>query len=176
MSDTPTPSGNDALAQNIVKMIPKDFHHITITSLLPVLSVIMAHAQEMQGLNGDEKKELVLSCLKLLIDNMPFPERQVIAPIADAVAPVAVEGIIRGSRFAVRHVEELMISERKRQQDPASRQLLSRITWPNIPRKTNKTMPISPSEKPTAVYRPCVLGVRSFGMQASTRLAITKTF
>lgn len=129
------PASSLAITQEVIDKIPKDFHNITITSLLPLLTVIMAHVQQVKDLKGDDKKKLVLYCLNLMIKNMPFPERQVIQPIAEAIAPAAIEGIIRGSRFAAKHTEDLIVSQLKKKQDPAAHQLLSRITWPALPQR-----------------------------------------
>lgn len=170
MTDKQTPSEGltqadmSAITHDVIAKIPKDFHSITITNLLPLLTVIMAHVQQVKDLKGNDKKQLVLYCLDLMISNMPFPEKQVVQPIADAIAPAAIEGIIQGSRFAAKHVEQLVVSERKRRQDPGPRQLLSRITWPRrikSPSSNKPTPPRAVLRTQLSMVRPMSLVYRS---------------
>ena len=99
---------SDVEATDIVAKLPTDLRHVTVESLLPLLAVVMAHAQNLQQLSGPDKKKLVIACIDLLVARMPFPESQIIAPIVDAVAPAAIDGIVQGSRSARRHGGELL--------------------------------------------------------------------
>lgn len=91
-------------AQDIMQKVPSDLHHITMDSLLPLLTVLMGHAQDVGKLTGPQRKAVVLYCLHTMLGRMPFPENQIITPVVDAVAPAAIEGIIRASRSAEEHL------------------------------------------------------------------------
>ena len=60
---SPLPASSLAVTQEIIANIPKDFHNITINSLLPLLTVIMGHVQQVKHMKGDDKKKVVLYCL-----------------------------------------------------------------------------------------------------------------
>ena len=100
------------LSEDIVNKIPSDLHHITVEGLLPLLSVLMAHAQGIESMSGPDRKQLVLSCLDILVARMPFPENKVIGALVDAVAPQAIEGIVQAGRMAEHHLTELTVSPR----------------------------------------------------------------
>lgn len=133
----------ESAAQDVMAKIPKDLHHLTIDSLLPMITVLMAHVQEFKDLNGPSKKQLVLYCLDLMIQKMPFPESQILAPIVKAVAPQAIEGIMQGSRYAERHGGELLKNR------PRLPGVLTKISWPQTRLSRPKPSPPKSMHTPT---------------------------
>lgn len=86
-------NSDDALASEIVSKLPQDVTRIDIHTLLPVLTTLMSHAQEVEGLSGPGKKKLVLDCLNILVLQLPFPENEIMAPVVKSVGPVACDAI-----------------------------------------------------------------------------------
>lgn len=139
-------------AQEIVAKLPADLHHVTVESLLPLVTVVMAHAQSLEQLSGPDKKQLVINCLDLLVARMPFPENQIIAPVVDAIAPAAIDGIVRGTRSARQHGGQLLAA-RQRPGVGLGIQLRNRLRQ-TPPRSSSTAVPsFARNIPPTAVLR-----------------------
>ncbi len=144
---------NQRDVQEIIDKIPKDLHHLTLDTILPMITVLMAHVQEVKNLDGPSKKKMVLYCLDFLIKRMPSPESQVLAPVVHAIAPAAIEGIMQGSRYAEKHCDQLLIAQRVRTQLPA---LLTKVTWPSLRSPSKRLSPpktISLMTKPSVSFK-----------------------
>lgn len=119
--------------QDIVSNIPQDLHHVTLEGLLPLIALLMTRAQEIKSLDGPAKQKLVLSCLDIMIDKLPFPENKILEPVVRAVAPGAIAGIVAGSKYAEKHCEDII---KKRGVDRLK--FFGSLTIPN---RTNFTFP-----------------------------------
>ena len=139
-------------AGEILSKIPKDLHHLTLDNLLPMISVLMAHVEDIKELTGEEKKALVMYSLDLMVNQMPFPENRVLAPVVDAIAPGAIEGIIKGSKYASNHIEELLRAQRETRLPMQ----VWKVKWPKITRPSiqKRSPPSIPKNQIPTMARP----------------------
>lgn len=157
-------------AQEIISEVPQDLHHVSLESLLPLIALLMTHVQDIKALDGSAKEKLVMSCLDILIERLPFPENKVIEPVVNAVAPGAIAGILAGSQYAEKHFQDIIQSRR-----PERMKFFSSLTLPKrtLFRSTKGSYSLWPRKSPPKVSnlsqtaRPQVMRPRSL---AATRV------
>lgn len=131
--------------EDLVSRIPQDLHHITLEGLLPLISLLMVHAQELTSLDGPSKQQLVVKCLDILIERMPFPENKIIEPVVNAIAPGAISGIVTGSKYAKQHCKDFVVQQR-----PNTRKsILGSLMAPKVLRPNMNPFIRKPPQNPT---------------------------
>lgn len=101
---------DEITAQQIISEVPQDLHHVSLESLLPLIALLMTHVQDNKAMDGSAKEKLVMSCLDILIERLPFPENKMIEPVVNAIAPGAIAGILAGSQYAEKHFQDIINS------------------------------------------------------------------
>ena len=96
------------LATEIISKLPEDYQHVTVNNLMPVITALMAHAQEIETLDGPGRKDLVVACVDLIAQRLPFPENEVLKPIVKAVVPPACDAICAGVKRVEVDVKDLL--------------------------------------------------------------------
>ena len=116
-----------------------------LESLLPLIALLMTHVQDIKAMDGSAKEKLVMSCLDILIERLPFPENKVIEPVVNAVAPGAIAGILAGSQYAEKHFQDIIQARR-----PERMSFFNSLTLPKrtMFRSTRGTYSLWPRKSP----------------------------
>lgn len=86
------------VADYVVKALPDG--RFTIQSLLPVVTILVEHADDMKHLTGPEKKVLVLRALEAAARRLPPPEDTIACMLVGKLGPAAVDALVSVSRQA----------------------------------------------------------------------------
>ncbi len=126
------------LSNEIVSKLPEDYKHVTINNLMPVVTTLMSHAAEIDTLDGPGRKELVISCIDLIVQRLPFPENEILKPIVKAVVPPACDAICIGVKKVELDIKDIMSRDRlqtafQRVMDRKARPALRNMAPPTPP-------------------------------------------
>lgn len=86
----------DTIAKEIVTTVPVG--QLTVESFIPVIGYLCSHLSEVRSLDGPQKKKIVIRCLDIAVDQMGFPQKAILRPLVDSVAPPAIDALIKAAK------------------------------------------------------------------------------
>lgn len=116
--------------------------HFTLQAFMPVVTMLVEHADDMIHLTGPQKKQLVLSVLCTVARRLPPPEGTVACMLVQQLGPAAVDALVSVSRQAEVKLGTTRLMQKKPQ-----------LSWPKFPIRIVWTRPAKP---PSAVMRRCL--------------------
>lgn len=86
----------DIIAKEIATSVPVG--QLTVESFIPVIGYLCSHLSEIESLDGSQKKQVVIRCLDIAVDQMGFPQKAILRPMVDTVAPPAIDALIKAAK------------------------------------------------------------------------------
>lgn len=101
-----TPEGNEleSVAQYSIETLPDG--RFTLQNFLPVLTMLVEHADHMQHMSGLEKKALVLRAMETAANKLPPPENVIACMLVQKLGPAAVDSLVTVGRQAQTRLQD----------------------------------------------------------------------